>query len=200
MNELTKLSVKVAREFQEYVRTVERNTGQEDRRGLPKHLAIVAVRVSTLAGRPIEQALTAAAQAYARLEPSRKSSLKKCLSQARALLEFGVSPEDLQRLKNSLASDPGLAFTPVDELLSGVSLTEALSRRALALAGRRGGRPRAPDGAPETFLPPSSRASPGRVLQATVALLMRAQAGDQRAAAELEQLKAVLRLAPSSKK
>lgn len=188
------LADELARIFADYVATEERATGRRDRRGLPKHLLIIGLRFTTLTDMAPGPALAVASRAYGRLAPSRRTSLKKCLSQARALLTFGLVPDDprVQALRS--VADHCEAFAVLDDVVGAASLSQALAHRAATLAGRRGGRPPNPDGSPERYLSADGRASPGRVLQAVVVLIMRAKDGDARASAELAQIQAVLSL------
>ncbi|WP_309092279.1 hypothetical protein [Phenylobacterium sp.] len=147
----------------------ERGAPGEGPRALPaaKRMAIAALHAQALRRISREAALAEAAQAYAaRLGPSR-GSLKKLVSEARAILQFGVAPSVLDDAA-SLAPDAVLAR--IETAIRAVNLREVTRARAAALAGGRGGRP---------------TARPTIAYAAVRKLLHLAQAGDPDARAEL---------------
>ncbi len=143
-----------------------------------KRIAIAALYAQAACPLPREAALAAAAKAYAaRLGPSR-GGLKKVVSEARAILEFGVEPQVLGEVSRL---SPQAALAGIDRAVRRVNLREVTRARAAALAGGRGGRP---------------VARPAIAYAAVRKLLHLAQTGDAAARAELSAIQALMGQAP----
>lgn len=143
-----------------------------------KRIATAALHAQAIRRIPREAALAQAAQAYAaRLGPSR-GGLKKLVSEARAILEFGVEPGVLEE---AARLSPEAALARIDLAVRDVNLREVTRARAEALAGGRGGRP---------------TARPTIAYAAVRKLLHRAQAGDPAARAELSAIQDLMRANP----
>lgn len=162
----------------------EARSGAQGSRALSaaKRIAIAALHAQATRGVPREVALTEAARAYADdsggHHGASRGGLKKAVSEARAILEFGVGPHVLDEAAR-LAPDAALAC--VDAAVQGVRLRDVTRARAAALAGGRGGRP---------------TARPTIAYAAVRKLLHLAQAGDPAARAELTAIQDLMRAAP----
>ncbi len=146
--------------------------------GLPAAKRIAAATLYVEAMRPVsrEQALASAAQAYAdQLGPSR-GGLKKVVSEARAVLSFGLADPQRLKLASRLPSSEMLAA--LSAAVRDVNLREVTRARAMALAGGRGGRPTARTSA---------------AYSAVRKLLDLAEAGDAAARAELTAIRDLVR-------
>lgn len=145
------------------------NAGGDGGRALSaaKRIAIAGLYAQAACPLSREAALAIAARAYAaRLGPSR-GGLKKVVSEARAILEFGI---DGHILDEAAGMPPQAALTRLDGAVRRVNLREVTRARAAALAGGRGGRP---------------VARPTIAYAAVRKLLHLADAGDAAARAEL---------------
>ncbi|WP_334163599.1 hypothetical protein [Phenylobacterium sp.] len=138
--------------------------------GLPcaaKQVAIAALVLQSASLLASEDALQAAARAFGARKRSTRGGLKKITSEARALLQFGVSADVLAPLASET---PDARLERLTAEVEAVSLRQVTQARALTLAGVRGGRPTAG----------------GRGAYAAVQRLLRqAQEGDSQASTEL---------------
>lgn len=160
----------------------EARSGGQGSRALSaaKRIAIAALHAQATRGAPREVALTEAARAYADgPHGASRGGLKKAVSEARAILEFGVGPHVLDE---AARLTPDAALACVDAAVQGVRLRDVTRARAAALAGGRGGRP---------------TARPTIAYAAVRKLLHLAQAGDPAARAELTAIQDLMRAAPS---
>jgi hypothetical protein len=186
---LTGLARQAVDELEAYIRASEVTTGRRDNRGLPKLLLMAAMRLASLAGSgdPLA-ALPPVVQAYGEAHPYRRSSLRKCASQARAVYQFGF--DETLRAPAAGGDAPNQAYAELDRLIGPVRAETALRRRAAALQGSRGGRPPAVRGGR------TEGGRGGRVVEArraVEALISRALGGDANAISELADIRQLLR-------
>ncbi len=180
------LAAELVQLFGRYLDHADEASGRTDRRGVAKHLVIIATRLHSVGRVDAHTALRLAARAYGEHFETPASTLKKCASEARALLaareERGVQMTRLRRHFD--------AFAEIDSQLAVESPHAAAALRAARLSGRRGGRP------PITgaVRPPKQEPAlpPARIARAIVSLKERAGVGDESAKRVLEQLKRLI--------
>ncbi|MBU1377059.1 MAG: hypothetical protein KKE02_11230 [Alphaproteobacteria bacterium] len=172
--------------FGRYIEHAKQTSGKDDRRGVAKHLVIITTRLRNVSRLDTPTALRLAARAYGEQFGPPASTLKKCASEARALLaarKERMIPE--KRIRRHFD-----AFAEIDGQIALESAHAAAALRAARLSGRRGGRPpvgratRRPDREPA--LPPE------RIARAIVSLKERARAGDDSAQLTLEKLRRLI--------
>lgn len=143
-----------------------------------KQIAAAALYLHAAGPLGEERALQAAGRAYAEQLKPTPAALKKAVSEARAILQFGIEPGLAERLRGER---PLARLAQIDAALRGVNQAHVTRMRAEALAGGRGGRP---------IQPP--RTAYGAVLK----LFDLARAGDLTARAELMAIQDLMRRAP----
>jgi hypothetical protein len=177
------LAAELVEIFGRYIEHAKKASGQDDHRGVAKHLVIIATRLESAGHLDRPTALRLTAKAYGDRFRSPASTLKKCASEARALL---VARQE-RNVPEPQAQTHFDAFAEIDSQIALESPQAAAALRAARLSGRKGGRPRGgramrrPDREPA--LPPE------RIARAIVSLKERARAGDEYAQLALERLK-----------
>lgn len=168
--------------FDRYIAHAVQASGQDDRRGMAKHLAIVATVLRATGDLDMSTALRLTARAYGEHFQPPPSTLKKCASEARALL----AAREERKAPDLRAGAPWEAFAEIDAQVALESAQAATALRAARLSGRRGGRPFR-SSAPKRPVPEAT-VPPERIARAIVSLKERARAGDESARFSLEKL------------
>jgi hypothetical protein len=180
------LAAELVELFGRYIEAAKAASGQDDRRGVAKHLVIIATRLESVGGLDMSTALRLTAKAYGERFGPPASTLKKCASEARALL---VARQEQEVPKRRVRRHFD-AFAEIDGQIARESAQAAAALRAARLSGRRGGRP--PGG--RALKPPDREPAfpPERIARAIVSLKERARAGDEAAQLALEKLKLLI--------
>jgi hypothetical protein len=144
--------------------------------GLSKHLALTALFMMSEKNWTESQAVARAWELYGELSEVNARTLKKCVSEAQALVSYvcqsqGWSAKVWRGLKTA---DARLAH--LETILRETPLKDALLARQTALGGSKGGRPK----------------RSGQTLDAVVDLIRRANGGEHRAEDELAAVRAAL--------
>lgn len=121
--------------------SLERLTRVPERRGAPKQIAVLALALDH--GQRLRRsiALSLAVQTVADRLGLSRGAAKKASSEARALLQFGLSEDFAATLPSS---DQGLVAA-LDEMIAPLNMRDVLRARAEQLGGSRGGRPETGD-------------------------------------------------------
>jgi hypothetical protein len=172
--------------FVRYIEHARKESGQRDRRGIAKHLVIIATRLETAGDLDMPTALRLTVKAYGDHFHSPPSTLKKCASEARALL---VARQE-RKAPKVRARTHFQAFAEIDGQIALESARAAAALRAARLSGRRGGRPRG--GGVNERLDRESGLPPERIAGAIVSLKERARAGDEYANFALQKLRLLI--------
>ena len=144
-------------------------------RSFAKRIAELALALELTGKASGPAALEFAAQDFAASNNVPASTLKRCSSEARALIEHAHASEAVEQLVNRAAGDDWGLAREISAWLDETSLPAVLKERALRLNRSRGGRP-------------SSRT---RTLRAVEELLEFARAGRPGALDELRSIKAL---------
>jgi hypothetical protein len=144
--------------------------------GLSKQLALTALLIMSEKGWPEDRAIAHVWRRYGELAELNTRTLKKCVSEAQALVAFiRSSPAWDKRAWRVLeTAEERLVF--IEAALRATPLRDALAARQAALGGSKGGRPR--------------RGS--QALDAVVDLVRRAKSGERNAESELAAVRAAL--------
>lgn len=180
------LAAELVEIFGRYIERAKTASGQEDHRGVAKHLVIVATRLESAGRLDMPTALRLTVKAYGEHFRPPASTLKKCASEARALL---VARQE-RRVPELHARTHLQAFAEVDRQMALESAHAAAALRATRLSGRRGGRPRVGGAIERPDREPG--VPPERIATAIVSLKERARAGDEYAGLALEKLKLLI--------
>lgn len=172
--------------FARYLEHVQQITGEEDRRGVARHLVIIATLLRGDRRLDTATALRLTVRAYGAYFGPPASTLKKCASEARALL----AARDEKDLSGLRAKTGFAAIEEIDGQIRLESAQAAAALRAARLSGRRGGRPPRNGGSRRNG--PDPAVPPERIARAIVALKERARAGDEYAQFSLEKLKRLI--------
>lgn len=153
--------------------------------GVSKHLALTALFLMADRGFDGKQAVEAARTLFDDVPSIAPSTLKKCASEAHALVahmvDLGAWTPSIWRPLNGA----GARLAHLEAIVAEASLRAALEARAMALGGAKGGRPR--KGAPED-------GCSIRALDAVLNAMRSAAQGDPAAVAELNSVRALLNL------
>lgn len=144
----------------------------------PKRIAALALYIKSVCGLETDLALQVAIGALASHLGSTPSGLKKAVSEARAIMQFGLPARDFMPPS---AGSPAHLLQAITNALQAVNVREVTQARAQAFGGVRGGRR------------PGRRPRPA--LAAVQNLLELAQVGEADALAELAEIEALIRSA-----
>jgi hypothetical protein len=150
-------------------------TGRPANRSFAKHIAELALALELAGQAAGPQAIELAANDFARGRGVPASTMKRCASEARALVEHAHASGAFDRIAARAGGEAWRAAQDVSVWLDETSLPAVLKARALRLNRSRGGRP----------------SSKTRTLRAVEELLEYARAGRPGALDELRSIKAL---------
>jgi hypothetical protein len=143
--------------------------------GLAKHIAVGALFLIAKDGRDTGTALRAAQRAFEGSDEANLRTIKKCKSEADALVQYVLA--------KGLGQDDAYGAMPApklleqfEDLMDGIRLADAVALRARELRGAKGGRPARTVGA----------------VQAVKDVLLRAERGDGSAQDEVMEIRRLL--------
>jgi dihydrodipicolinate synthase/N-acetylneuraminate lyase len=142
-------------------------------RGFAKHIAELALLFELTDQGDAAAALEAAIAEFGSERPVHVSTLKRCASEARALIEYAHASGAIAQIADRAADSEWRLLEELQAWLEETSLPAVLKERAMRLNRSRGGRPPTND----------------RTLRAVEELLEKAQAGQPGALAELRSIR-----------
>jgi hypothetical protein len=145
-------------------------------RGFAKHIAELALLFELTGQGDPAAALEAAIAEFGNERPVHGSTLKRCASEARALIEFAHASGAVAQITDRAGGSEWRLLEELQTWLDETSLPGVLKERAMRLNRSRGGRPATND----------------RTLRAVEELLEKAQAGQPGALAELRSIRALV--------
>jgi len=144
----------------------------------PKRIAALALYIKSVCGLETDMALQAATGGLASHLGSTPGGLKKAVSEARAIMQFGLPSQGFESPAPESAAH---LLQEITTRLQSVNVREVTQARAQALGGVRGGRRHGPRGR--------------QALAAVQSLLERVQLGSADALAELLEIQALIQAA-----
>jgi hypothetical protein len=153
-----------------------RPAGSGHSRGFAKHIAELALRLELTEQRDPAAALDAAIMEFSAERIIHESTLKRCASEARALIEYANSSGAVRQITTRAGGSERRVLEELQAWLDEISLPAVLKERAMRLNRSRGGRPPTND----------------RTLRAVEELLEKAEAGQPGAVAELRSIRALV--------
>jgi hypothetical protein len=159
-------------QVQAYIEHQICQTGGAQPRGMARQIAMCALLLEWIDPQGSDSSLARIARVFQAAGATTPAALKKYASEARAILQYGVTQDDMD-----LPADPGQALARIDDLILAIKPREIFERRARHLSGQRGGRP---------------GSGLFKVLSAVALLKQNAGSGDPKAEAELRLVRTFL--------
>ncbi len=128
----------------QHIEDRDRALNEHDRPGAAKRIATITLAMELRSGLRRDLALSLAAKAVASQLSITPGGLKRSASEARAVLAYGLSPAWRKSLAQSDQMSDIDLVSAIDEMIRLVNISAAVSARAGALSGAKGGRPRRP--------------------------------------------------------